>query len=118
MTTNNATDTTALDALIEAVEKGELHEVNIVLGNWFSLDHSIPWSTVSDINSAFRGSLDAAKALHEAMLPGWGYAFGDDEKGAAGVVARDLQSEEIEAHSEIPARAWLLATLKAYRASL
>lgn len=94
-----------LDALIEAVEEGE----------WFG-DLPRPQVLLTDLCwKAFNGSLDAAKSLHDELLSGWTYAFGDDEKGAAGVVARDLQSEEIEAHSENPARAWLLAILKAYR---
>lgn len=109
------TDTKALDALIEAVEAGGTIQPFVFQD---ALNHGEHAPCAGEAFEAYHGDLNAAKALHEALLPGWGYAFGDDEKGAAGVVARDLQSEEIEAHSEIPARAWPLAVLKAYRASL
>jgi len=59
---------------------------------------------------AYHGSLDAAKALHDAVLPGWTWRimgtgwcelFGPDGEGINGC-----------AHNE-PARAWLAAILKA-----
>jgi hypothetical protein len=64
------------------------------------------------INQAYRGSLDAAKALHEAVLPGWGW-------DVANVGACELEcygtGAKVEAVSFIdnPARAWLLAVLEA-----
>jgi len=61
---------------------------------------------------AYSGSLDAAKTLHEAVLPGWGW-------DVANVGACELDcyktGVKVEALSFIdnPARAWLLAILEA-----
>jgi len=64
---------------------------------------------------AFEGSLDAAKAMHDALLPGWIF---DITNGSAFVMP--LWDEP---HTELPdqyvgeddvdARAWLLAILRA-----
>ena len=102
------TDTTALDALIQAVEAGEPNRNDGTLYRLFGDNWVHAWDVID------RGSLDAAKALHEALLPGWGWTvsadgasvYGDDPKVYDGDDARS------------PARAWLLAILKAYRASL
>jgi hypothetical protein len=69
---------------------------------------------------ANEGSLDAAKALHEAVLPGWGW-------GAGGWGARvwlysdspiwnGSERQEVEM-TDAPARAWLLAILRALHAT-
>lgn len=65
--------------------------------------------------NAYNGSLDAAKALHEAVLPRWDYRI---RSNMAWVwrTATDIQGgDEIEddAGNDIPARAWLLAILAA-----
>lgn len=60
---------------------------------------------------AFQGSLDAAKALHEALLPGW---FVDIRWWTAmngGAIAEVGNSHN--GKSENPARAWLIAILRA-----
>lgn len=60
--------------------------------------------------AAFSGSLDAAKALHEAVLPGWeykiciGWADISHASGSPRVVVNDENEN---------ARAWLLAILSA-----
>ena len=64
---------------------------------------------------AYNGSLDAAKALHEALLPGWdcrlflsGVAWlYMPAKGAPPI--RDVTG----ADNDVPARAWLIAIIKA-----
>jgi hypothetical protein len=67
----------------------------------------------SDFIEAHDGSLDAALRLHEALLLGWGWAV--EGKDACvwhpdtGGVSRDMVA------SDNPARAWLLAILKAVR---
>ena len=70
---------------------------------------------------AYHGSLDAAKALHDSVLPGWawmnGYAVTTGE--ATAIVSLPHEHNEkwktISAESECVARAWLLAILKAMK---
>ena len=62
---------------------------------------------------AYKGSLDAALALHQAALPPnstWQYYSGD---GHCIVGFGPGPTDYDEAHHETPARAWLLAILKA-----
>jgi len=111
-------DITALDRLISAVVAGdeaavndECRSINRESGGGWPAHHAI---------TAYRGSLDAALALHEALLPGWTWVAGGDALGAFAYVAETPEAEyqmDIgdEVRSENPARAWLLATLKAYR---
>ena len=71
------------------------------------------WTTCFD---AFHGSLDAAKALHDAVLPEYGYGvIGTMSDGdcRACVVPKIDNPPEYHGRSEIPARAWLLAILRA-----
>ena len=65
------------------------------------------------------GSLDAAKKLHEAVLPGWSYMVGvkgaavsvpDAHDGSIGVVAGQTGFSGV---SDGSARAWLIAILEA-----
>jgi hypothetical protein len=63
-----------------------------------------------------RGSLDAAKSLHEAVLPEWEWTiFFNNTTGHMAVLdGPDFSTPEIG--SESPARAWLLAILRALHA--
>lgn len=63
------------------------------------------------VQDAFHGSLDAAQALHEALLPGWHFDI-DSEAGGVCVFKSALDSAEL-GKCECLARAWLLAILKA-----
>ena len=70
--------------------------------------------TAMDAVDAFDGSLDAAKALHEAVLPGWWWAIGPNAAevwadGAARIFAAKCK--------QCPARAWLIAVIKALLAT-
>lgn len=59
-------------------------------------------------------SLDAAKALHEAVLPGWKWSIvpsGGEHR--IGVWPSTELSSSSSAHNKFPARAWLLAILSA-----
>ena len=60
---------------------------------------------------AFNGSLDAAKALHEAVLPGWWWRVTspDPHYVQVGMPGIGVYS----GRDETPARAWLLAILEA-----
>lgn len=72
------------------------------------------------VDCAYHGSLDAAKALHEALLPGWGSRRTSNSSGNSfsaevfpGTVGQPRRQEAYGYHSE--SRAWLLSILKAYR---
>jgi len=103
------TDTTALRALIEAVEAGEsgMGAHAAVFGTGGS---------AMDAVDAFDGSLDAAKALHDAMLPEWGYMI-TSKRSACVSAPDDLHEVGVKGQLGVvegnPARAWLLAILKA-----
>jgi hypothetical protein len=66
--------------------------------------------------NAYDGSLDAALALHEAVVPGWEWTiFFNATTGHMAVLdGPDFSTPEIG--SESPARAWLLAILRALHA--
>lgn len=67
---------------------------------------------------AFQGSLDAAKALHEALLPGWHWSVSGDYAAVMDHDGSDdfLGLKHFPASSPQPARAWLLAILRALAA--
>lgn len=112
-----------LDKLIEASEGGG--EITSV--NWSVFD----WSDDSRVNctnviKASSGSLDAAKALHDALLPGWrkDLNFMEFPDGSGAVTMFGPMPEnagkwefapKFEAQGANLARAWLIAILKAYR---
>lgn len=100
---------TALDKLIEAVEAGAVSDwafgsgyPRTVLGD--------KWETGMN---AYCGSLDAALALHDALLPGWRWDL--DAACNAGVWNSCDLLPAITGEANTPARAWLLAILRAYR---
>ena len=98
-----------LAALIEAVEAGMVAR--------HDLDAFIPvFGLTTEANNAldaYRGSLDAAMALHEALLPGWFYCLMD---GVAEVRGEMEYGEQYIGKSVTTARAWLLAILRAKEA--
>jgi hypothetical protein len=67
------------------------------------------------IAGSFRGSLDAAKALHEAVLGGWGWAVAERQGYVEASVRKNslFASEYYGSIADNPARAWLLAILEA-----
>lgn len=106
-----------LDKLIEAVEAGgdnAWHGCGDVLG----LRNGMAFT------SAYNGSLDAAKALHDALLPGWTRDV-DATAPECGITVTlhkpysphrspdDMGT--VSADMACEARAWLIAILKAYR---
>ena len=65
---------------------------------------------------AYKGSLDAAKALQEAVLPGWSgearmSGFGGGQAAVWNPMKRPGQDFRVD--SQDPARAWLIAILEA-----
>ena len=96
-------NTAALQALLMKVEAGEW---------WANLPR--PDILHTDLCwKAFNGSLDAAKALHEAVLPGWIGNFGTDGFAKVAKGGRVQTVMEVARVDDNPARAWLIAILRA-----
>lgn len=106
---------TAIRKLIEAVDVGGLSKVNERLADMYSdLGDEWPWDWMSMVNSAYKGSLDAAKALHEALLPGWVFDFTND---GGFVMDSSGDSNQYSSYGDAQvSRHWLLAILRAYEA--
>ena len=62
---------------------------------------------------ANQGSLDAAKAMHDAVLPGWSASIGTDGFAKVAVGGRIVTVMHTEWIDRNPARAWLIAILRA-----
>ena len=92
--------------LIAAVEAGT-----------FLMDVMLPEHEVTAYE-AFSGSLDAAKALHEALLPGWMPQIIKtyDDSWMVNIKERGKQYMQDSTFAPTPARAWLLAILRAVEA--
>ena len=101
----------AIDDLISAAESGTvgpgLNTAAVFGDNQAAMDAV----------DAFHGSLDAAKALHDAMLPGWSFYAWVNPPGDYCVDVAHLDEPEIcGRHATSIARAWLLAILRAMKA--
>ena len=69
-------------------------------------------SHMSKALNAYTGSIDAAEALHGAVLPEWNWNLG--KQAASVFLMRHPYDGNIhEARYDNPARAWLIAILKA-----
>lgn len=118
----------ALDALIEAVTAGNLSQRDEdIYAPAIPLPHG-DTTNLANVYSAYKCSLDAAKALHDALLPGWvlyRMQWWPNAPDPAVVEiwgtqdgSHSFKDGRSEAKAENPARAWLIAALQAYRASL
>ena len=98
--------------LIEAVEAGEVGWNRLAT----TAEDAIPPKEAALAATAYSGSLDAAKALHAALLPGWDWTMhgngqaalwppGSIDEQNAGCIEADIEGQ--------PARALLLAILRA-----
>ena len=120
----------ALQRLIDAVEAGTLtgNDPTCYADGMIDLIESAGVCRASDwddVALAHDGSLDAAKALHEALLGdgyiGNGYLYCIWGSGKASVweiisgASAHADVPEKEHHAVSPARAWLLAILRAYQ---
>ena len=94
----------ALTALRDKVKAGDAQND----GTMYSL-FGEDWLHCLD---AYSGSLDAAKALHDAVLPGWCGAFSTDGVGQVWPLRQPDNFVEGECDDN-PARAWLIALLEA-----
>lgn len=104
-------DTDALRRLIGAVEKG----VTPGVGWTVPVFGEAGFAEQQDCRKAFRGDLNAAVALHEALLPDWHWLVSVDRSGAGARVWHepDKVRAAFSARSVTPARALLLAVLRA-----
>ena len=117
---------TALDKLIEAVEAGTLtgdDDLSYPAGVPEMIDTALGMDTVWDtVCLAHDGSLDAALALHEALLPGRTLSVGQNAHyGDWNAWVRYAEDgtilDEYTAASDTAARSLLLAILRAYRST-
>ena len=85
--------------------------VKVEAGEWWG-DLPRPAELHTDLCwKAFNGSLDAAKALHDAVLPGFGWG---KEALSGKPYVMEIEGQIIEfGEAETTARAWLIAILRA-----
>ena len=112
----------ALDKLIAAVESGGdaiQHNIYIKAAHAFTPESAYGKCPFYEVPHAFYGSLDAAKALHDALLPGWRVSMMEQsDQFGVGVAEDGIWHAMISSTNANPARAWLIAILKAYRSTL
>jgi len=95
----------ALTRLADAVEAGTISQFR-------NLDSELGKGNGIYGKRAYNGSLDAAKALHEAVLSGWDWSV--DNLGRSPTCASVYDgAKTISAFNTDPARAWLLAIIRA-----
>lgn len=117
---------TQLTALQELAEKVETGAPLLVGGSVAAMGAFWRHSTVNHIAPAYNGSLDAAKALHEAVVPDWQMSV-DQMKDGWDVDLQVPGSDPYLSVSNVAdkaacrkdlARAWLLAIIRAKIAEL
>ncbi|MDB6454998.1 hypothetical protein [Falsirhodobacter sp. 20TX0035] len=94
-----------LRKLIEMVE-ADYFEVQV-------MEKAIPLRQWGNFIAAYHGSLDAARALHDALVPGWTF---DITNGSAFVCDVAKATPQYSGQCRVHAAAWLIAILKAYEA--
>ena len=109
----------ALNALIAAVESGGdtiQPNIHIKAAHAFPPENAYGKCTFHEVARAFYGSLDASKALHEKLLPDLLWEI----TPLGSVYIRNIEYNQIYRSfvTRSPARAWLIAILKAYRAQM
>lgn len=102
-------------ALAERVEKGELNRSLIIEVNDALLDGDYYPGPTNE--ALVNGSLDAAKALHDAVLPGWTFQVAHGEGNAAALVSPIFDGTgpilDGTGSAPTPAAAWVAAILRA-----
>ena len=109
---STAPNTAALRDLLERVEAGKI-------GQWYNWSSGI--KSHGDLaKRAYNGSLDSAKALHDAVLPPCNqYTIDEGPSGCGANIViwpYGLSGElefETNGYAETSARAWLIAILRA-----
>lgn len=108
---------TDLDKLIAAVEARDEIALYAALRAISSAAHDKgEYWPAHDATKAFDGSLDSAHRLHEALLPGWAWSI--ECANAAEIWPKGVLTAAVRAYADggTPARAWLLAILRALKA--
>ena len=97
--------------LREAVEAGTIH----ISDTDAFISVSDDPHRIIDAHHAYRGSLDAAKRLHDVLLPNAEWFPKMSVHGPhGGILYRDRADDTgVQVNSENPARAWLIAILRA-----
>lgn len=98
-----------LDKLIEAVEANYILQATDAV-------QVFPKPVWLHACEASQGSLDAAKRLHDALLPGWIWNVVDSETTVWPGFPGDPGDHQTGYCEGNPARAWLLAILQAVKA--
>ena len=94
-------------AKVEAVETMNYRDPLDLVRAWRS---PLEYFNITDlVTQSHDGSLDAAKALHEAVLPGWRFTIWADGEV---VYQDDIKGTPVDRKCD-PARAWLIAIIKA-----
>jgi hypothetical protein len=108
----------ALTALRDKVKEGALIPDNLIVSQEVSemIDLAVNVSDLhgdvwADLLNAYDGSLDAAKALHDAVLPGWFWSIDSEDCGVC--LYTHLLDDAVLGADDNPARAWLIAILEA-----
>ena len=106
------TDLEALQELLEKVKSGSHNSVldTVVMMHSNSLGFRMP-SKAQRIMNSYNGSLDAAKALHDAILDDYLFLVGGNWVEVWLPFGGDIH--KYHARNDIPARAWLMAILSA-----
>jgi hypothetical protein len=105
-----------LGALIKAVEAGT-GWISVLADATFADKQCAVWACRAyghEGRPGTEGSLDAAMALHKALLPGCRFAVSDGDEGS--YYAEVFWGAWYYAENPDPARAWLLAILRALEA--
>ena len=101
-----------LDKLIATVESGEWDTILSLRALPKLADgHRCSRRLATYGRDACSGSLDAALRLHEALLPGWEWG-----RVASTIAVFSGEGHVYSADDDTPARAWLLAILRAVKA--
>jgi hypothetical protein len=111
-------DHAALTDLLEKVEAGWPPDIDTPYMSPFYAAFGQGW-IARDAWEANQGSLDAAKTLHEAVLPDHSaMLFMGDGEHIANVKPRVSSIWGDGARSKVPARAWLIAIIRALIAAI
>jgi hypothetical protein len=104
----------ALTGLLAKVEAGIEPSTSDVL-SWLVEINDSESSSCPEVFPAYRGSLDAAKALHEAFLPEYSWQLFEEDSGEFSSLVSKRANPKVykEEWHALPARAWLIAILKA-----
>jgi len=106
----------ALEALRDKVKAGKFRPTWSELNNAGIAMNSHGQNRAGFAWDAYNGSLDAAKALHDAVLPVWrvSHAWGSGDKWVWNLTKSNPDQPDYSAgECENPARAWILAILEA-----